>query len=514
MTLIASKREILIRIRGISLVLLVTLAPACHRSGEILSQSVAPPAPSTTPVYPANTLLSPEKERDLFDALDFSGEELNPVRDALARGDYAAAQHLLADYFRQRTSVPWKFDPHHPDKSIPFNKQIADDAVIGRVTGGLVPVWAAFPNGKIDWLYNETFHRPGLPHNNEWQWQLCRMAFWDDMGKAYQATGDERYARAWVGQLRSFVSQCPPPTTNESIFDVTGWRTIEAGIRMSGAWPNAYERFLLSPSVSDEDLLLYIYGSLQHARFLEKFNSAGNWLTMEMCGLYMTGAVFPEFKQAAQWRDYASGRMFALEKDQFLPDGAHEELSTGYHNVAIDNITALMDIAALMGRAKELPAGFIAPMEKAYDYEMYLAAPDGQIPQFNDSWHSHVKGCLMHALQFFPGREDYLWFTSDGKQGHSPAETSHAFDWAGFYVMRSSWDRDANYLVLRAGPLGASHAHQDKLSLIMWPYGREVLFNSGGGTYDQSKWRTYSVETFSHNTVLVDYYSYYLEMLQ
>jgi hypothetical protein len=70
--------------------------------------------------------------------------------------------------------------------------------------------------------------------------------------------------------------------------------------------------------------------------------------------------------------------------------------------------------------------------------------------------------------------------------------------------MRSGWDIHANYLVLRAGPLGASHNHQDKLNLVMWAYGREILYNSGGGTYDQSKWRQYSVETFSKNSVLVD----------
>jgi hypothetical protein len=37
-----------------------------------------------------------------------------------------------------------------------------------------------------------------------------------------------------------------------------------------------------------------------------------------------------------------------------------------------------------------------------------------------------------------------------------------------------------------------------------WLSGREILFDSGGGSYEQSKWRNYELSTFGHNTVLVD----------
>jgi len=70
--------------------------------------------------------------------------------------------------------------------------------------------------------------------------------------------------------------------------------------------------------------------------------------------------------------------------------------------------------------------------------------------------------------------------------------------------MRSGWDKDANYLCFDAGPLGYGHVHQDKLNVVVWSYGREILFDGGGGNYENSQWRRYDTDTFSHNTILVD----------
>jgi len=70
--------------------------------------------------------------------------------------------------------------------------------------------------------------------------------------------------------------------------------------------------------------------------------------------------------------------------------------------------------------------------------------------------------------------------------------------------MRSGWERDANFLCFDAGPLGTAHVHQDKLGVTVWAYGREVLFDGGGGQYEASKWRSYDTGTFSHNTVILD----------
>lgn len=451
------------------------------------------------------SLTTSERENELFSALDLSSDALKPVATDVAVGNYPAAEHELAEYFRHRTDPAWKFDAKKATMNPSGKDPVAEDAVKGRVQGGLVQAWHTFPDNKIDWHYNETLVTPGLAKNWEWQWQLCRMGFWNNLADAYRGTHDERYAQAWVPELLSFIAQCPPPAAEDESAG-SAWRTIDSGIRMSHSWPNAFFSFLPSSQFTDQDVALYLDSTLEHARYMTKFHAQGNWLTLEMSGLYTIGAYFPEFKEAKAWRDDAGNTMYAQETAQFLPDGMQNELSTMYHYVALDSFVNIARIARNVGRINELPAGFVSGMEKAFDHNLYLMTPDRTVPEFNDStsWTRSVVKACSDAFEFFPDRTDFQWVATDGKEGKPPAQTSYAFPWGGFYVMRSGWDTEANYLVFRAGPLGAGHAHQDKLNVVLWAYGRYLLFNSGGAAYERSQWRDYSVNTFSKNTVLVD----------
>ncbi|EIP98222.1 Heparinase II/III-like protein [Opitutaceae bacterium TAV1] len=479
-----------------------------HLVALALAAQALPAATASSQETGTGLLMTSRMQRELFSALDLSLPALKSVSDAAARGDFSVAQLNFASYLRQRTLLTSDVDPRQPNRNRRFNREVADAAAEGRVVGGLVKLWHTFPDNRIDWLHDET-RAPervarGVASNPEWQWQLCRMAFWADLGQAYESTGDERYARAWVAQLRSFALQCPPPETRPHR-PGTAWRTIECGIRTRWSWPAAWHSFLLSPAVTDDDLVFFAWLYLQHGRFLQKFPSAnGNWLTMEMSGLHMCGVLFPEFREARAWRLFAINKIHENFNSQFLADGAQYELSPGYHEVATGNILAIPDLARRVGRTDEIPAGYIAMIERALDFDLNLMTPDRSLPPFNDSWPLDIRRQLRGALDFFPKRDDFRWAATDGREGRPPAGTSHAFPDAGYYVMRSGWERDANYLVLDAGPLGAGHVHQDKLNLVLWAWGRELLFDSGGGSYERSKWRDYGVDTYSHNTVLVD----------
>lgn len=441
-------------------------------------------------------------EAQLFASLDDALPGLAPVKKAREAGDLAGARKAFANYLRTRTSVPWTTSPRVADRSaITWNKEAAERAV--NATVSVVTVEHTFPGGDIDWFFNKTKAEATLPDNNEWQWQLNRMGWWGTLGSAYQATGDEKYAQAFARQFRKWTQQCPPPV-KQSNGSGSSWRTIECGIRMGGGWPRAFHQFLLSPSFTDQDVVDYVRTSVAHARYLQANATGGNWLTMEMAGLYSVGAVFPELKEAKSWRDEAAKKLYAELETQFLPDGAQIELTPGYHNVALDNIMRIFEIARVVGRTSELPAGYIARAERAFAFNLLLMTPDRNLPRFNDSWPYGVGKRLAEAARLFPQRTDFAWVGSDGKQGAPPQEVSHAFPYAGYFVMRSGWDTGACYAVLDAGPLGYSHVHQDKGNLVLWAWGRELLFDSGGGSYETSKFRTYATDTFGHNTVLVD----------
>ena len=440
-------------------------------------------------------------DRELFAALNLDLPELAAVREAAGAEDWPRATARLAAYYRARTSVPWRFDPHRVDRSVGYSKDGAERTVAGRIR--VIYAEHEFPNGEIDWFYNPTLVREDLAPNHEWQWQLGRMGYWGNLGRAYWGTGDERYAQTFVRHLRSWARHCLRPDGSGNGAG-SAWRTIECGIRMAYSWPDAWHRFLLSPSFTDADVALFLKIAYEHALHLAAHRTTGNWLTMEMNGLYTLGAIFPEFRDAGAWRRLAADLLYDELASQFLPDGAQIELTTGYHQVALGNVLGIPETARLVGRMEELPADYVARAERAYDFNLKMMTPERDLPHTNDAWHVNVAGSLAGAFRLFPQRLDFQWVATDGKEGTMPGFASVLLPYAGFAVMRSGWERDASYLLFDGGLLGYGHVHQDKLQVVVHAYGREVLYDGGGGNYESSKWRRYSVDTFSHNTVLVD----------
>jgi hypothetical protein len=166
---------------------------------------------------------------------------------------------------------------------------------------------------------------------------------------------------------------------------------------------------------------------------------------------------------------------------------------------------ASVDVASTTGFESEIPAAYISGLEKAYDFNLALHTPDANLPRFNDSWPAGTDWIFRNAISRFPDRADLRWVLTQGKEGSAPGFTSKFLDWSGYAVMRSGWGRKENYLVFDVGPLGFGHIHQDKLNLVLWAWGREILFDSGGGSYEHaSKFRQWSLSTASHNSVLVD----------
>jgi hypothetical protein len=135
---------------------------------------------------------------------------------------------------------------------------------------------------------------------------------------------------------------------------------------------------------------------------------------------------------------------------------------------------------------------------------MTLPGRDRDAPRWNDSWGVDVMGTLSKGLALFPGRKDFQWIVTDGKEGTPPDHTSHLFPYAGQVVMRSGWEREALFLGFEAGPFGYGHQHEDKLGLVIFAYGKDLLVEGGSYAYDASKWRRYVLASEAHNVVLVD----------
>jgi len=437
----------------------------------------------------------------LFRELDVTRRGLEPVAAALRSGDRAAARHALADYYRHRTEPLYYIAPGEKADPKPARPDIARAERAMRHEFESIGYPHTFGSG-IDWHFDKTAEA-GSPYapNNEWTWQLNRHAEWLALSRAYRDTWDERYAHEFVAQMSSWVSQCPMPTDTGNT-PRSAWRTIETGIRAAQVWPELWNRFVPSPSMTDDALLAFLKAYIDHARHLMAFHTTGNWLAMEGNGLYYVGVLFPEFRDAPAWRSTAAKWIYDEMNHQVYPDGVQIELSSGYHHVSLDNFLSVFKIAHL--NHQDLPPDFLGRLEKMYDFDVYGAMPDRRLPGVQDGNYYDVRRSLREAVEFFPARADFRWYGSNGAEGAPPAATSHAFPWAGYYVMRSGWEPDARWLWFDGGPFGYGHQHEDKLQVVLEAYGKLLLVDPGTFTYEHSKWRNYFIDSYSHNVVLVD----------
>lgn len=434
-------------------------------------------------------------DTEFFEMLDLQLPGLDAVRRAVESGDPAAAKHEFAEYLRNRDAprpkFDWKARPRYESRPEGVDTTEADRVLQRDLVS--VGVYHKF-EGEIDWSLNPIDYK-------EWPWQLNRHWIWQVLARAYWDTSDEKYAREFVYQMTDWVRKCPAPRYVSGNASYT-WRTIESGIRAGQSWIEVFHRFLTSPSFTDEAIVTMVKSFAEHARQLMRWPTGGNWLAMECSGLMHVGVMFPEFKEAESWRRTAAERLYAELDRQVYPDGAQVELSTGYHQVSLDNFVAAWEIADLNGF--RMPEDYIGKIGRMYDYNLHAAMPDATLPGLNDASRLSIRRSMEQALGFFPERKDYEWIATGGQRGQRPTVGSIALPFAGQLVMRTGWERDDLYLLTDAGPFGYAHQHEDALSIVVYAHGAYHIVDPGNYAYDNSQWRKYVLSTRAHNTVMVD----------
>ena len=361
--------------------------------------------------------------------------------------------------------------------------------------------------------------------------ELSRHQYFVTLGQAYWLTGDERYAQTFASHLASWMDQNPPKLG-------THWgSSLELAFR-SISWLWAFYFFKDSAALSAElfiRALKFLNLSARHIEtFLSTYFSPNTHLTGEALGLYYLGTLLPEFREAHRWKE--TGRQILLEQVErhVRSDGVYFEQSSYYHRYTVDFYTHFLVLSRI--NKDELPAVISTKLEALLDHLMYITRPDGTTPLFGDddggrllffedSDANDFGAALSNGAALFQ-RPDYkfvarevcretLWLFGanevaklDDLKSVEPAQGSLAFPESGFYVLRDSWSRDANYLLFDCGAhgiLNCGHSHSDALSFELSANGRTLLVDPGTYTYTGSKeLRDWFRSTAAHNTVTVD----------
>ena len=248
-------------------------------------------------------------------------------------------------------------------------------------------------------------------------------------------------------------------------------------------------------------------------------NRAGksNWQTWHNAAMLWGGALV----QDPTWvtRAIADERNgFHYQMDVSVSkEGMWYENSWGYHFYTLRALVIMAETA----RRLDLNLWGHERLETMFTLGMYYTMADGSLPRFGDDVHSSVRGVsslfepayqaykdrrMLAVLRDRPGFQSVLLGRSPGTQASLPVLKSVVFEAAGHAILRSDGEAGLT-AAMTFGPYGGFHGHYDKLSFVLFGFGRELGVDPGRArsqAYRLPIHRDWYKATISHNTVLVD----------
>lgn len=477
--------------------------------------------------------MSMDRMTELLNRLDYRVPGLSEAGKLFEQKDYEGCMDAVVRHFRTRTAPVYLFSQEdmkafQDEETLTDAREVMEHKIYGH----------QFP-GEIDWSYNPT---ADTSRDNEWSWSLFRHIYWQPLARAYVMTGDEKYTKEFLHQMREFEKSWPAKPfmedeTFETKFKFPGhaWRTIETAMRIYTSWLPCMEAFRRSEVWGREDWVSFLTQVCDHADFLmdhySNHNRSSNWLTMESGTLMQCGIMFPEIK--SQWKSMGYRRMMHEVKYSFDNDGIHMERTPIYHMVAAGIYLQCWRLC----KANNIPtAPYALPtLEKSADFLLSLVKPDFSTPMIGDADRDDLltRRCdtslyegmnltfdpvdlnemraYFRTMYELTGREDYLYLATARKEGKAPEQRNFAYKEAGIYVMRTGWDEDDSYFHIHGVQLErgekSTHSHNDTGHLELHIKGEDILTDSGRFIYNSScwkDWRHYFLSAKAHNTLYVD----------
>ncbi|MBI1926929.1 alginate lyase family protein [Candidatus Poribacteria bacterium] len=242
---------------------------------------------------------------------------------------------------------------------------------------------------------------------------------------------------------------------------------------------------------------------LERARYLAAHQSHEANGFKETCEIGISALLFPEWRDGKQLLKLALRRYKWIIDTHFFPDGFHTDCSSTSHYLAFTGLSSFYRLAKLTH--PHLLQDFDNPFERLIEAFMYLSQPDYHLPLLGDCHPSdvHVSEPCRAGYECFNRRADFQYMATAGAAGGPPNKTSHAFSYAGYYVMRDNWHSDAQYLVFDGGCFGAGHPHEDKLNFSLYAHGRPLIIDPGDDQTSDA-FGDYFRSSRGHNSLMID----------
>jgi len=240
--------------------------------------------------------------RKLSDIEFLSLFDIPAVNAKLNSGFNLQSTAALVEHFRSRVESEWLTSPAQLADLGINTDHCSDEEITARADQVLNYdlEWSGVPpelscGGEIDWQKN-------ILENREWLARLNRQGWWPLLGRAYQISGDEKYAMAFARQMSSWVAHLDRcDSSDESI-----WSCKQVALRLRVSWIPAFGLFFNSPYFNNARKLEMMRAIFDQARYLRSQKTSDNLVFNG--GLVCAGICFPELRESRGWRQTAVDR--------------------------------------------------------------------------------------------------------------------------------------------------------------------------------------------------------------
>ncbi len=336
-----------------------------------------------------------------------------------------------------------------------------------------------------------------------------------DLALAYALTGDERYVKPVRIALLKLVKVYPAIQRHDR-WGRKGWLAVVGGRRYCqhlsegiGAMKLAEAFDLIAPALDPKDRDRIAQEFLGKTAWeIHKYSSLGvvggrnNHQTWFNATFATIGIAIGDEKLVRLSIDGKRGLKWQLQHS-ITDDGLWFEGTMDYHHYAlqaiITHLTVLQRLGITFKDNKRLMSMWTAPLQTAW--------PDGSIPAINDSNPSNIRRFgRANAWAWTYFRDDTFKPWADGAtpEQQNVHLSSAALRSAGLVVLRQGTGADAVAAMVDFGEHGGGHGHPDKLNLMLYAFGREIMPDPGRISYSVPEWKSWSRTTVAHNTVTVN----------
>ncbi|OGC95504.1 MAG: hypothetical protein A2W25_01150 [candidate division Zixibacteria bacterium RBG_16_53_22] len=378
-------------------------------------------------------------------------------------------------------------------------------------------IWPGKAHGRIKIVYPDDKSDVKVP------WELSRLQFLTDLGRAYFLTENDAYKDEFMAVLRGWEAANPVD------IGVNWTCSMEVAIRaINIVWGMHFFRFDDDDREFVQSIIRLLY---YHANHIEKnleFISDGansNHLISNYLGLFYIGLIFSEFDRSQEWLGIGSAGLENEMLSQVMPDGPDYEGSTSYHRLVLEMFLSAYALGARNNVA--FSQNYRDRLYNMFRFSESVTGNSGLAPLIGDNDDGYIvklagDNPADHRPLIDVGRtllketassghvptEERLWYLGPGCLSQTAAGSKSGprlFPESSYAVIRC----EKLHLVFNAfaAPEGnfGGHKHNDLLALTLEADGLPYLIDPGTFCYSSDfAMRNLSRSTSFHSTVEVD----------